>query len=79
MQEISYTSFHKGEENVLQYELEYANLTEEERVMSIHGFDFSTVGIRVLMDRRAMYFTMNIFAPTALLVFVSFVRLTRNF
>ena len=74
MQEVSYTSFHTGEENVLQYELEYANLTEEERVMSIHGFDFSTVGIRVLMDRRAMYFTMNIFAPTALLVFVSMVR-----
>ena len=63
-----------GDENVLQYDLEYANLTEEERVMPIHGFDFSTVGIRVLMDRRAMYFTLNIFAPTALLVFVSMVR-----
>ena len=64
----------KGPSNVLQYELEYANLTAEEKVITIHGFKFSTVGIRVKMDRRAMYFTMNIFAPTALLVFVSMIR-----
>ena len=59
---------------MLQYSLQYANLTEKERSIFIHGFKFSTVGIQVLMDRRAMYFTMNIFAPTALLVFVSMVR-----
>ena len=59
---------------MLQYHLEYANLTEQERIMIIKGFKFSTVGIRVLMDRRAMYFTMNIFAPSALLVFVSMIR-----
>ena len=59
---------------MLQYHLEYANLTEHERIMNIKGFHFSTVGIRVLMDRRAMYFTMNIFAPSTLLVFVSMIR-----
>ena len=59
---------------MLQYHLEYANLTEDEKVMSFEGFDFSTVGIRVLMDRRAMYFTLNIFAPSAVLVFVSMIR-----
>ena len=59
---------------MLQYHLEYANLTEDEKVMSFEGFDFSTVGISVLMDRRAMYFTLNIFAPSAVLVFVSMIR-----
>ena len=63
-----------GDANVLQYHMDYENLTEHERIMNIKGFHFSTVGIRVLMDRRAMYFTMNIFAPSALLVFVSMIR-----
>ena len=63
-----------GESNVLQYELEYANLTEEEKTMTFDEYKFSTVGIRVLMDRRVLYIAMNVYAPSALLVFVSMTR-----
>ena len=59
---------------MLQYELEYANLTEEEKTMTFDEYKFSTVGIRVLMDRRVLYIAMNVYAPSALLVFVSMTR-----
>ena len=45
MQEVSYTSFHTGEENVLQYELEYANLTEEERKAAWDEYDQEKKGL----------------------------------
>ena len=39
-------------ENVLQYDIEYAQLNKDEQVQKIEGAEFSVVGVKVHMKRQ---------------------------